>query len=341
MPDSSPAPAAISLPDPHSTEGIQWLQWQHLTGKQIDAIDRDKAVVLVSSSPLEVHGPHLPTITDVCEAEGLMLAAVRKVAAERPDLIFLHLPPLWMAADVLPHVGSIMFRSSTVQRSLEDLGRSLCKQGFKRIWVSNFHGGPRHFVPIEVAADRVNKRYGGQMVSIFGMMLASLTGGATDLGTILGHLPGVTADDLAGDNHGGAIETAMMLHLLGEHVRREDFIDLAQRTVGIKMREQGHGPLQEGERPTLRELLRGFRYKIKYYEDETYSGQPALANAELGGQVIDVLSDYASKALLELLDGKRPLDQCRSPLFKVRWLFTIEAIGKAFERAVRYRSQVW
>ena len=330
-----------TIPEPHSTAGIQWLQWQHMTGRQIDAIDRDKAIVVVSSSPLEVHGPHLPTITDICEAEGLLLASVRKVAKERPDLVFLHLPPLWMAADVLPHVGSVMFRPSTVRRALEDMGRSLCKQGFSRIWVSNFHGGPRHFVPIEVAADHVNRKHGGQMLSVFGMLLSSLTGGATDLAAILGHLPGITADDLAGDSHGGAVETSMMLHLLGQHVDKAAITGLPQRTVDIKIAEQGHAPLQEGERPSLPELLRGFKHKIKYYEDETYAGKPALGDAELGGQVIDVLSDHASKALLEVLDGKRPLDHCRSPLWKVRWLFTSALVGAAFERAVGYRTQVW
>jgi len=36
--------------------------WQYLTGKEFKEIDKSKAVVMVTCSPIEVHGPHLPEI---------------------------------------------------------------------------------------------------------------------------------------------------------------------------------------------------------------------------------------------------------------------------------------
>jgi creatinine amidohydrolase len=314
--------------------------WQYMTGPEIDAVPRDRAVVVVACSPLEVHGPHLPVITDNLEAQSIADRAIELMAERHPDAIFLRLPPIYVAADVLPHVGSVMFRSSTITRVLEDLGRSLAVQGFRNIWVSSFHGGPRHFVPIEVACDRVNRRYGAKMVSLFSLLINRLTGGGSDLSAILGHLDGIKKEDLVGDTHGGAVETSMMLHLLGQHVER-GFVDLPQRTIDSVQRERGEAPIREGGRPSLPELLRSFKVKIKYFEAETYSGHPAVASAELGAAFIDTLAGHAVEALDELWTGRLDVASCHSPIWKIRWLFTVPAIGWAFERAVRYKSRVF
>ena len=45
------------------------LRWEALTKKDFDAIDRSRAVVLLTCSPLEVHGPHLPLGADALEDE--------------------------------------------------------------------------------------------------------------------------------------------------------------------------------------------------------------------------------------------------------------------------------
>ncbi|MCB9728680.1 MAG: creatininase family protein [Deltaproteobacteria bacterium] len=314
--------------------------WQYMTGREIDAVDRSTAVVIVACSPLEVHGPHLPVITDNLEAQGIADRAIELMAERHPEAVFLRLPPIYVAADVLPHVGSVMFRSSTITRVLEDLGRSLAVQGFKNIWVSSFHGGPRHFVPIEVACDRVNRRYGARMVSLFSLLINRLTGGSSDLSTILGHLDGVSKEDLVGDTHGGAVETSLMLHLLGQHVAG-GYQDLPQRTVDGRLRERGEPALVKGSRPTLPELMRGFKVKLRYFEEETYSGHPAVASAELGEAFLDTLAGHAVDALSELWTGQLSLERCHSPLWKIRHIFTNPAVSWLFERAVGHRSRVF
>ena len=313
--------------------------WKHMTGQEIDAVDRSRAVVLVTCSPLEVHGPHLPTITDNCEGEALTAAAAELLAIEHPEIVFLQLPPTFVAADLLPHVGSIAYRPSTIVRVLEDMGRSLCKQGFRNIWVSNFHGGPRHFVPIEVACDRVNRRYGGRMISVFSLLLDTLTGGGTDLAHILGHLDGVTPEDLTGDAHGGAVETSMMLHLLGQHVR-PTYRDLPQNTVNLAVEREGKPPLVENDAPPLRELIRSFKAKLRYYYESTYAGKPSVASPELGEKMIEVLSQHAADALGEVWRGERKPEDCHSPVWRVRWLFMSRVASGVFERLVGYESRV-
>jgi creatinine amidohydrolase len=266
--------------------------------------------------------------------------AVELLKESHEDWSFVRLPPLYVAADVVPQTGSVAFRTSTLISVLSDLGRSLAKQGFKHIWVSNFHGGPRHFTSIEVACHRTNKRYGTRMVSVFGLMLNRLTGGNTDLSDILGGLDGLRPEDLEGDTHGGLVETSLMLHLLGEHVD-PGYKDLAKMTVAIKESQTGRSGGQLEGRPSLFQLLRSFRSKLKYYEEESYSGSPAIATPELGQQILDVLAGLASDALADLLAGKISVRDCHSPLWRVRWLFTFRPVSWMFERLVGHQSQVW
>jgi creatinine amidohydrolase/Fe(II)-dependent formamide hydrolase-like protein len=318
----------------------EFLEWAEMTGPEIDALDRDKTVIMLACSPLEVHGPHLPTCTDNLEADMIAKRSMQILRRLHPELTFVRLPPLYVAADVLPHVGSIAFRPSTIISVIEDLGRSLAKQGFRKVWIASFHGGPRHWVPIEVACDRVNKRFGAEMISAFGLLIAKLTGGGTDLSDVLGHLPGVTPELLAGDAHGGIIETSLMLYLLGHRVKRH-YTELPQRTVDLKLLEQGKPALSEGNQRAITTLFRGFKHKLKYYEEETYAGAPHAASEELGGQMFEVLAGHTAEAFDEVLRGDRTLEQCHSPLWKLRRVFTSATVSRVFETAVRYRNRVF
>lgn len=313
-------------------------EWQYLKNTDFETMDRENTVVMVSCSPLEVHGPHLPVVTDIHEADGLLLRSMELLNERHPNLEFLHLPPIYVAADVLPHRGSIMFRSSTITRVFEDLGRSLAKQGFKHIWISNFHGGPRHFVPIEVACKKVNKKYGIKMVSAFSMLITRLTNGGTDLSDILGNIDGMQRSDLEGDSHGGVVETSMMLHLLNQYVDPE-FEKLSQRTVNIKLKDEGKKPIGQ---ENLLQLLRGFKYKLKYYETETYAGQPKSASPDKGKAIVDILAEYVADAFEEIYYEGGSLNEAHSPTWKLRWLFTNPLVSWLFESVLKYdRSTVF
>ena len=106
-------------------------EWKDLTGPAIEALDRRNTVVVVTCSPLEVHGPHLPVSADMAEAEGLLERTMEMLLERHPEIGFVHLPPIFVAADVLPHRGSLRFRASTVTRVLTELGTTLATQGFR------------------------------------------------------------------------------------------------------------------------------------------------------------------------------------------------------------------
>jgi creatinine amidohydrolase len=292
--------------------------------------------VLVSCSPLEVHGPHLPVAADNHESEALLLRMIELLSERVPGLSFLHLPPLYVAADVVPRSGSLAFRPSTIQRVLEDLGRSLARQGFSRVWVMSFHGGPRHFLPLEIAADKVSRRYGIQMVSLFGLLLRRADQ-RRGLPRLMQELTGLDPATLEGDFHAGAFESAMVLHLLGEHVD-PSYRSLPRCTLEQKLRAADRPAMaQQGLLGVVRLALN----KLRYWSEETYAGEPALATAEMGQRVVEGLGELGAEALEELLRGAIPTAEQRSVAWPYRHLFLNRPLGWLAERLARYKTEVW
>ena len=309
------------------------LRWEAITKRRFDAIDRTRAVVLVTCSPLEVHGPHLPLGTDALEGQGLALRTLRHLPPEHHDRTFLLLPFIYTATDTLPHPGSIFFRPSTTMAVLEDLGRSLAAQGLRTVIVSNFHGSPRHFLAIERACDRVSRERSIRMACLFSIMLSRLTGGSSELYDVLGAIPGVRREDLVGDTHAGLVETAQLLALHPEWVER-DYGTLPRRTVNGWLAEQGEAPpaIERGKPAGLMTMIRAFRAGLRFFRAETYSGTPAAASPDIGERILDRLAAESAEALAQILNGTLPPEQWHSPLWRKRFLFTNPLMVRLFNR---------
>ena len=189
--------------------------------------------------------------------------------------------------------------------------------------MSNFHGSPRHFLALEVACDRVARERGIAMLCVFSAMLSRLNGGGSELGDVLGHLPGVSKQDFAGDTHGGLVETSQLLALHPDLVD-PDYKGLPRRTVDLWLEERGEAPPQaeRGKLAALGAMLGAFRAGIRFFGEETYSGLPGKASAELGEQILDTLASAGGALVTQLLDGELPEAEWHSPLWKLRHVFT-------------------
>ena len=312
------------------------LRWERLTKRQFDALDRDRCVVLVTCSPLEVHGPHLPLGADALEGEGLLERMLRFLPERHRSRTFLKLPFIYTATDALPHAGSLFFRPSTTISVLEDLGRSLASQGFRDVLVSNFHGSPRHFLAIEEACERVTRTRGIRMVCVFSVMLSRLTGGSAELYEALGGLPGLRREDLVGDTHAGLVETSQLLALHPECVEK-DYATLPRRTVNGWLEERGDPlPAVEPGKPAgLGAMIKAFRGGLRFFAEETYAGAPAGASAELGEHILEVLATRSAGAVSEILDGTLPPEEWHSPLWSRRFIFINPWMVRFFNRLLR------
>lgn len=328
------------MPEPAATPTM--LRWETLSKRRFEQLDRERCVVMVTCSPLEVHGPHLPTGADVLEGQGLAARTVELLPSPHRERTFLQLPFIYAATDTVPQLGSLSFRPSTTIAVLTDLGRSLAAQGFRDVFVSNFHGSPRHFLAIETACARVNRERGIRMVSLFSTLLARLTGGSPELYEVLGQLPGVRREDLVGDTHGGLVETSQLLALHPEWVER-DYATLPRRTVNEWLVENGETPprIERGRPAGIAEMIKAFRGALRFFREESYAGTPAAASPELGRRILDRLAGEAAQAVSEILEGRLGPEQWHSPLWPQRFLFVNPFMVWLMNRALQVSDRVY
>lgn len=320
---------------------IKLIRWETLTKQRFDELDHKRCVVLVTCSPLEVHGPHLPLGADALEGEGLAERMLTRLPERHRDRVFLKLPFIYTATDVVPHPGSLFFRPSTTIAVLEDLGRSLAAQGFRDVLVSNFHGSPRHFLAIETACDRISRERGIRMACVFSVMLSRLTGGSSELSDVLGNLPGVNREDLVGDIHGGLVETAQLLALHPEWVGR-DYAKLPRRTVSGWLSERGESASGggSGRLGSFFNMIKEIRDDLRFFRAETYAGAPGAASPELGERILDTLATHTAGAVAEILDGTLPATECHSPLWPQRFMFVNPWMVRLFNRYLGIRDGI-
>ena len=309
------------------------LRWETLTKTKFDQLDRSDCVVMVTCSPLEVHGPHLPFGADALEGEGLSRRMLSFLPDRHRRKTFLQLPFIYAATDTVPHPGSLYFQPSTTQAVLRDLGRTLAAQGFRDVLVSNFHGSPRHFLAIEQACAAVSRERGIRMVCLFSILITRLTGGSAELYETLGQLQGVNRNDLVGDTHGGLVETSQLLALHPEWVER-DYAALPRQTVDTWLAARGEPPasMQAGKPAGILAMIKVFTSTLRFFRAETYSGAPGAASAELGERILDTLAEKAAEAVTEILDGTLPPAQWHSPLWKQRFWFINPLMVRVFNR---------
>ncbi len=66
---------------------------ENLSFKQVDALDREKTIVILPCGSIEQHGPHLPNGMDTQVAVRVAELAGRNVS---PQVTCLLLPPIWV-----------------------------------------------------------------------------------------------------------------------------------------------------------------------------------------------------------------------------------------------------
>jgi len=290
------------------------IAWESLTKKDFDALDRARCVVVLTCSPLEVHGPHLPLGADALQADGLA-ARVRDFLPERHrERPFLKLPLIYAASDVVAQPGSLHFSPATTLRMLRELGTTLARQGFRDVVVANFHGGRRHVLAIEKACEQVNRAHGMRMTSLFSLMGQRFAASGVGLGELSDGTHGVTKEDFRGDSHAGVLETSQLLATHGDWVDA-GYKTLPQRTLRDWLAEGGlpRNPLYRYA------SVRSFAGDSQYYVENAYAGAPAVASAELGRKLLDALAEPTAEALAEVLDGRLAPEHCHTPRTRRFW----------------------
>ncbi|MFI5375691.1 MAG: creatininase family protein [Candidatus Rokuibacteriota bacterium] len=277
---------------------------EELSTPALDALDRERTVVILSVSPLETHGPHLPLGVDAFTARYFSEAIAERVVASRPGWAVVLAPTLHLGSFTFDTVGTVRVRQRVVRDVVVDYGRALARAGFRHILVSNGHGGPGHLVALEEAAAIVSRRHRVTMASFTGHLAWEFLRGRLlpRIEAGLGRpLSPVEREAFAEDAHGGWWETSIMLAL------RPDLVDDGYRTL-------------PAARYSLRERLVP-NYPLRR-GGQGYVGHPALADPAFARATTEVLLAEAMTVVDGLLDGRIRPSERRSPFFVIPFFRT-------------------
>ena len=277
---------------------------EELSTPQLDALDRTRTVVILTVSPLETHGPHLPLGVDAFTARHFSESIAERLVADRPGWSVVLTPTLHLGSFTFDSVGTVPVRQRVVRDVVVDYGCALGRAGFRHILVSNGHGGPGHLVALEEAAAIVSRRHRITMASFTGHLAWEFLRGRllprieAGLGRPLSEPERAAFSE---DAHGGWWETSIML------VLRPDLVDEGYRRL-------------PAARYSFVERLRP-NYAVRD-GGPGYVGHPALADPAFARITSQVLMDEAMGVVDGLLDGQlRPSDR-RSPFFAIPFFRT-------------------
>src|SRR5512145_2817926 len=97
----------------------------------LDALDRARTLVLLTVSPLEEHGPHLPLGVDAFAARHFAETLAERLVATRPGWTAVLAPTLHLGSFTFDSVGTIRIRQRVVRDAVVDYGASLARAGFR------------------------------------------------------------------------------------------------------------------------------------------------------------------------------------------------------------------
>jgi creatinine amidohydrolase len=308
-------------------------QLENITHTKLKRLDREHTLVMCAMSPIEVHGPHLPLGQDWFEARALADHAVRALAAERPDWNFLFTPPIPISIECVPHLGSISYPVQVVRDVAYHTLRPFAKHGFARLAYSSFHGSPRHICALEDAADALSKEYKTAAISLFSAAVSRLLKGNIFFEAVEDAGLKITQSQLSKDTHAGFVETSLALHLWPELVE-PGWEHLPPSTATPEDGEQKSSFLMGKKQSTPLDKLRDTIERIQgivdsatHFQSSTYSGYPAIADAEMGRRMFERLVELTKDLMSEFLDTGAAMDG-HSPLWKLRGIFLNGAVNR-------------
>ncbi len=268
---------------------------------------------MLTVSPLEEHGPHLPLGVDAFTARYLAEEIGQRLTAERPGWTTVLAPTLHLGCFAFEAPGTVSVRQRVLRDVLVDYGEALARAGFRFILVANGHAGPTHLAALEEAAATVSRRRGVRMASLSGHLVWRFRSPRfrDRVETALGRpLTDAERKAFAEDAHAGWWETSMMLLV------RPDLVDESYRTLPPAV----YSPLERVV-PNY-PLRRG---------GAGYVGHPGLADPAFAKATVEVLLAEAMalvEALLDAAPGRadRPSPFAAIPLFRTNfWPVTAAA----------------
>ncbi len=270
----------------------------NLTGPEIDALDRDSTVVLLTVGMLEWHGPHLPIAADLIGVKHEAARVAQRLSRALPGWNVLIMPDINYGSAGVNHVGGMPvhpgtygMRQSTLRSLVADIGGQLAQNGFRRIFVMNGHGAPPQAVAINDACDFVSETFTATMLNISSLFGADSAIQARGRTIAARHFSPAQLATFGLDVHAGVGETSALLAL------RPDLVKASYRTLPSNVAATSAALREIAGKP-------GWR---------GYFSSPAIASASYGRAFETWWIEGMTDLILQSVRGENMADRPRLP----------------------------
>ena len=278
-------PANTGIDDPEDRAVSSAIVLEQLTYPQIDQLDRNKSIFILTFGNLEEHGPHIPIGSDTYQAVAVRDGLVQQLQESHPDydLVLVPVIPLGEGgannlAHEFVHIGTYAVRYSTLRDVAIDMGAAIAANGFKHIFLIHNHGAPLHNIAFSEAAEFVSDRFDTNMVNITSLVFGP---GFYSDDIVTEHLGPGWQEEIGISGHSGVSETSTNLYL-------HDFVDPIYKELE---------PFVVPDRPSLLQI-HGRDGWQGYWSD------PSQATAALGKDLIDDFIERSHRIASMALAGE-------------------------------------
>jgi creatinine amidohydrolase len=166
----------------------------YLNWKQVEALPKDRTLLVLPTAAIEQHGHHLPLATDTLINNLLLGKSLEKLSN---DTSVYALPPICYGKsnEHIGFPGTLSVSASTFMAVVRDLGSSIAAAGFKKLVLYNTHGGNSSLV--DVMARDLRAEFNLRVFCLYGSAGAPFTG--------------VSKQEKTYGFHAGEIETSLLL----------------------------------------------------------------------------------------------------------------------------------
>lgn len=147
----------------HEDGNLTIIKYDKINFQQfIDVPDKDKAIVLIPISPMEIHGKYLPLSSDYIECYLALELLKNILKKERSDKKFtlVEFPGIPLGTGTnRGHPGTIHVSRKTIYELCKGVFDSLVRAGFRKMLIMSVHHGMIHSFSMEEAANHVMRKY--------------------------------------------------------------------------------------------------------------------------------------------------------------------------------------
>lgn len=256
-------------------------RWEELSWTDFRTLD-PQTIAILPVAAIEQHGPHLPLSVDAALNLGILERALALAPATLP-LLVLPIQKIGVSIEHGRFPGTLTLRPETVLALWTEIAECVAQAGIRKLVIFNSHGGQPQLV--DIVCQRLRSAHGMLAVGVSWFRLARAPDGEAAL----------PEAERSHGIHGGAVETAMMMHLVPGLVRHAEIRDFTSQWAGTARGFAQLSPVG----PVA------FGWETQDLHPSGAVGDARLATPALGAEIVE----GAARALVDLLEDVHRFDR--------------------------------